>query len=485
MKKIYTIVLSSLTLLAGACSDWLDVRPSDTLVQEELFAKGDGYRVALNGVYRQMSESSLYGQSLTWAYLDIAAQIYSVWDFGYGTTERKFSEYAYTDKDIEPIIDRIWSGCYNSIANCNNILANIDAEPASKFRGGEEEKQLIKGEALALRAFLHLDILRLFAPAPVNDDGKDYVPYVNTYPCTFKESVPNKEVLALVIADLQAAKDLVRPFDTDDEHLAWMTTNARIENFAGLGTGNPPSDIFFTYRGYRMNYYAICATLARAYNYAGHYDAGNYKKAFDETQPVIDGNYEGNPYFAFSTQGVSSGNMKLYNDLIFCLSNQETLNFYATANSGNSKFYVDGVDMLYDDVSDIRLSGLLEPANYFYYESLKYSDKCNTYCADMIPMLRLSEMYYIRAEYYNSIGESLLAAGELDKVREGRNCSIGKYPPLIEANPSGWFKDELLDEAHREFIGEGQLFFYYKRLGMVPVSGANLVFPLPDSESGI
>lgn len=487
MKKIYTIVLSCLTLLSSACSDWLDVRPSDTLTQDELFAKGDGYRVALNGVYRQMAEPSLYGQALTWAYVDASAQIYTSYRLGYNSLYEKFADFAYTDSKAETAIDAMWSGMYNSIANCNNILVNIDAEPASKFRGGEEEKQLIKGEALALRAFLHLDILRLFAPAPIKDDGKDYIPYVNVYPCTFKEAASNKEILDLVIADLQAAKDLVKSFDTAEEHLRWMTTNARIENFSGSNTADAPTDIFYTYRGYRMNYYAICAALARAYNYAGHYNAENYKKAFDETSAIIEGNYESNPYFTFSTQNVSSGNTKLYYDVIFCLSNQEIVENYTTANSGDTKLYIDGVSRLYDDISDIRLTGLLSTTDSYSYTSLRYSEQCNTFCKDMIPMLRLSEMYYIRAEYYNSIGDAQQAAIELDKVREGRNCSIGKYPPIIESNPEEWFKEELINEAHREFIGEGQLFFYYKRLGVNPdyVYNANFVFPLPDSESGI
>lgn len=484
MKKLY-ILLSAVLLLAGSsCSDWLDVRPSDTLTQDELFAEGDGYRVTLNGVYRQMSETSLYGSALTWGYLDAAAQMYSSWYLGTNTLYDKFASFEYTDSKVEDVIDGIWSKMYNSIANCNNLLAQIEEAPASKFRGGEEERQLIKGEALALRAFLHLDILRLFAPAPVKDDGKDYIPYVDTYPCTFKEYSSNREVLDRIIADLQAAKELVKPFDTAEERAYWMTTNARIENFEGSGVGNPPSDIFFTYRGYRMNYYAICAALARAYNYAGPYDAENYKRAFDETQPVIDGAYEGNSYFTFTYP--STGNTRLYHDVIFCLSNQKTVTNYSDATADNTKFYINDASYLFDDQSDVRYAVLLNTTSYNVL-SLKYSDESNSYCADLLPVLRLSEMYYIRAEYYYTIGDNVKAADEIDVVREGRNCSKGKYSQVIASDPEGWFGPEIVKEANREFVGEGQLFYYYKRLGIDPdyVYDANFVFPLPDSESAI
>ena len=144
MKKLY-ILLSAVLLLAGSsCSDWLDVRPSDTLTQDELFAEGDGYRVTLNGVYRQMSETSLYGSALTWGYLDAAAQMYSSWYLGTNTLYDKFAGFEYTDSKVEDVIDDIWSKMYNSIANCNKLIAQIEEAPASKFRGGEEERQLIK-----------------------------------------------------------------------------------------------------------------------------------------------------------------------------------------------------------------------------------------------------------------------------------------------------------------------------------------------------
>ena len=307
---------------------------------------------------------------------------------------------------------------------------------------------------------------------------------MDTYPCTFKEYSSNREVLDRSIADLQAAKELVKPFDTAEERAYWMTTNARIENFEGSGVGNPPSDIFFTYRGYRMNYYAICAALARAYNYAGPYDAENYKRAFDETQPIIDGAYEGNPYFTFTYP--STGNTRLYHDVIFCLSNQKTVTNYSDATADNTKFYINDASYLFDDQSDVRYAVLLNTTSYNVL-SLKYSDESNSYCADLLPVLRLSEMYYIRAEYYYTIGDNVKAADEIDVVREGRNCSKGKYSQVIASDPEGWFGPEIVKEANREFVGEGQLFYYYKRLGIDPdyVYAANFVFPLPDSESAI
>lgn len=55
MKKIYTIIfVSCLAAISfSSCSDWLDVRPADEIKEEYLFETGNGYRTALNGIYRK------------------------------------------------------------------------------------------------------------------------------------------------------------------------------------------------------------------------------------------------------------------------------------------------------------------------------------------------------------------------------------------------------------------------------------------------
>ena len=49
----------------------------------------------------------------------------------------------------------------------------------------------------------------------------------------------------------------------------------------------------------------------------------------------------------------------------------------------------------------------------------------------------------------------------------------------------GMFYEELLNEYQREFIGEGQIFFYHKRKGTSVIynATAEYIFPLPDSET--
>ena len=75
--KIYKLIISIFLFVGlSSCNDWLNIEPKDTTTETDLFATGDGYRVALNGVYAQMAESSLYGQQLNWGFLDVIAHMY-------------------------------------------------------------------------------------------------------------------------------------------------------------------------------------------------------------------------------------------------------------------------------------------------------------------------------------------------------------------------------------------------------------------------
>ena len=101
----------------------------------------------------------------------------------------------------------------------------------------------------------------------------------------------------------------------------------------------------------------------------------------------------------------------------------------------------------------------------------------------MIPMIRISEMYMIAAET-STDGPTRL--GYFNTFRNHRNL----------ANVRERDVDYYLEkEWKKEFYGEGQLFFWYKRnkktemqsatdqYGTVSVKLSNYVLPIPDAES--
>lgn len=488
--KVFFIILSMSFLMFTSCNSWLEVNPQDIVDEEDLFETGDGFRNVLNGVYKQMASPALYGQEMSWGTMDILGQLYHSRAFGTGTSYRSMASYKYEDSKVKAIIQEIWSKAYNSIANCNSILAVIDGEDSTKFKGYNNEKMLIKGEALALRAFLHFDMLRLFAPNPASGDTKPYIPYFKVYPSVFEPDLSSKEVLELAIKDLEEARTLVAPHDT----IAWrkmLETEFRIKYTSINSDIN--QDLFFQNRGFRMNYLAVCALLARIYNYYGVYNPAYYDKAYDMADHVIKFNLnkDSEEKLEFTAYYYVEENKKMYNEVIFCLSNQKLVEDYEDLTSDSKyPFYLKSASELFDDNADVRQSDLTQASGSYLVCTKNIPPVGDMgeydYCQDMLPMIRLSELYYIQAECLCRKGDIEGAVEKIDVVRDERNCQTGASGKMHQ-NIHDWdsFKAEMVKEAARDFMQEGQTFFYYKRFGLFPkkdMTLENMTFPKPDNE---
>ena len=470
MKKLYTILLLATSLFTTSCSDWLDVAPSNQVNGDKLFEVGDGYRNALNGIYLNLGTSSMYGRTMSWGFMDAIAQYYQT-DNNFipkNSAYYKSAKFQFDDSDVKTFISNIWSIGYNNIANCNNLILNVSEASSSIFKEGEFEKNMIWGEALALRAFIHFDLLRLFAPAISKDDGKSYIPYVEVYPTIVPPYESSKEILSKIIRDLKAAKEMLAKCDITDEHKIWMSTGYRMLASSILSSDIASSDVFFAYRGYRMNYYAIVAALARVYYWE-----------VEATYP-----YGSKPESCFNFVEYSSlgTNLKDYNSIIMCFFNktlQEDYIPYITR--GNQTLFILDSDNIFADNKEQDRRFLLQTGSYNSNAySLKYDIKLGQDGSDMVPGIRLSEMYYIMGEYFARKGEYSQAGKMLDEVRYARGILTTNMENSIGSLEG--FHTELLKDMRKEFVGEGQMFFQYKRMDKKPVDNAIFVFDKPDNE---
>ena len=63
-----------------ACNSWLDVKPIDKVLEDQLFQSETGFEEALNGIYIELNQSSLYGGDLMFNMVEVLAQRYDVSD---------------------------------------------------------------------------------------------------------------------------------------------------------------------------------------------------------------------------------------------------------------------------------------------------------------------------------------------------------------------------------------------------------------------
>ena len=154
--KAGTAWLLSALLMLTSCNDWLDVSPSEQKKKSEMFSKAEGFRNVLTGAYIRMKSNSLYGQEMVCGTVENLAQH---WNYSSNTIGSYLNTYNYRATVVENAMTAIYNNLFKVVADVNGLLGDIDNGTL-----GDDDYNLIKGEALALRAFCHFDVLRLFGP---------------------------------------------------------------------------------------------------------------------------------------------------------------------------------------------------------------------------------------------------------------------------------------------------------------------------------
>ena len=478
MKKLLIGVSILLSGALASCSDWLDVTPEDQIAEEQLYEQAQGYYNQLNGVYFNMSSQNLYGRDMTWGFMDILAQYY---DTNY--TLNDYGQIAGLDYERERVkvyFERFWSEMYNQIANCNNLIQNIEVADVNLFPGKIKEKNCIEGEARALRAMLHFDLLRMYAPSMKEDTNGKHIPYVDYFPTHVTQPMATSEMIDHIEADLLKAHDLT--FKQDSMSLMIFDLANRLEL-----RGNSNLNRFFCHRGYHLNHYAIKALLARVYMWEG--DKENAMKWAQEIIKLID---DRKIRFTSEYHARRKHNVKLYGDVLFAGYNNHLIRIEKQTNTDEYMFVAADYEGIFgnDADDDSRRFHWNYDSDNDTYRAVKYEEQDDEYTEGkvnnmMIPLIRTSEMFYIYAEcIYDQNPEK--AREMLQYMRSNRNCRTELAPDHSKEE----FIKLVENEYRREFYGEGQLFFFYKRLGLnAPftssqnvIYGDKFVFPIPESE---
>lgn len=491
MKKIYIILIFISNLGFLSCSKWLDIQPESDVDKNILFSTEDGFKEALIGVYTRSAKSDLYGKEMTIGTAEVLVQNYSIASndpLRYVQTKN----FRYNDANFIARKDNVWKGLYNGIANANLILGEIDKKQ-NLFIG--HNYPLIKGEALALRAYLHFDALRLFATAPIVSDQSDAIPYVTTYSNKSTKLSSVSQVLDSVIRDLEQAKELLKidPIRQKSYVIGYPTSTDTLQN----SELQDPS-LFLQNRRHRLNYFAVCGLLARVNLYKG-----DQIKALAYAKEIIAAKkFPWTNRTDFLAVDADKKDRILYKELLFAwyipaMSNTFNNEWFTEGNSG---MYLDQEEakIIYDvggaGGSDMRYTqwfGSTSVGSAFISPLLKYRRNVfsESFSANLhylvAPAIRLSEMYYIAAEctFGNDPAQAL---AYLDEVRQNRGIGQ-KLDMMSQAD----FRQVLIKEYRKEMYAEGQLFFVYKRLNqpivgqqgaVIPVNQQVFTWPLPDDE---
>ena len=480
MKKIiYTMIIACTTLFAS-CDSWLEVKPYDQIAKGELQKSEEGYQKMLNGIYIDLNSDALYGQTLSVEMIEVMGGAYTIGsDNSVWGNYKDLSSYQYNTEYWRNRLDQTWNKAYALILNCNKILETIDGNK-NLFTDGSY--YIIKGEALALRAMLHFDMLRLFGPVYSKDSDKKAIPYYTKQTNSPEPILTAQEVMEKITTDYEDALNYLANDPVKTEGTMMSSTEDGSSNF-------------LRYRALRLNYYAVEALMARAYLYMGNkteafkYATDVIKTADQNIFPFVDKNLvigsPADPDRIFSSE------------VLFALTNTSRgtihKNFFDPSRLPNYVFRMDDSMMSnlvyggaattggYQDDYRYRACWMATGSNRYFY---KYSDMVanGSIQNTMIPMVRLGEMFLIAAE--SQSGDLKAGVQYVNALRRNRGV----------ANLTTLTPDLLKYEYIRELYGEGQLFFLYKRLNSDIITSAtssknpkasDLIFvvPLPDTET--
>ena len=487
MKKIARIsAFAAILLSLVSCNDWLEAVSSTQIEADKLFESKEGYYDALVGVYMNMATQAAYGQYMTSYYPDL---IVCPYEKSSQQSIANWQNHLYSVASIEKTISAMWLKLYNTIAGINLELQELDEH--EDIFSNKTEYNLIKGELLGLRAYIHFDIMRLWGVAHWSDANMDKktIPYVTQYTKEITAQKSYKETIEMLYKDVEDALELL----ADDPILGKMSED--FENSAN-------AEGFWNNRSKHMNYLAAKALKARILMWQDRKEEAatlaeevlnqafavgavswyDYQKYVNETYPEsVDWTMSTEHLFSLEVSEMSS-----YSSL-----------FTVQLNTGGLWLQMDFIEKTLFPTVDSEtgsLAGREDVRGPLLILSRTTSGYCNfklyatgTQTAEFrnrMPMLKVSELYLMMAENCLEKKDTLGAFTQLNTIRKHRGVEDELAAPKD-------ITEEIAKEYYREFINEGQMLYYFKRTDVknnpggeyFKVNPQDLILPYPTDET--
>lgn len=455
-----------LLIFMGCKKSFLEIDPQQDTDVSRVAEDLPGARAAIIGVYTRLKPETYYGRSMI-----LIPEIMSDNAFLSRRNSNRYQSYDRYGITINDSYARsLWDEAYRVIVNANLLIQKVTTTEYPSADQAEIDQ--ILGEAYAIRALSHFDLVRLFAQ-----------PY-NFTPGATHPGIP------VVIKSGTVKSEIINPSrNTVEEVYKQIETDLKT---ALEYLPKTPKGFSKSLKG-RISFYAAEAILSKVYLYME-----KWENAEQHATSVIDSKAYtllGNANFAtdFSKQDNTETIFELQYSMTNRLSSDALANFLLQNGS-----YGDGLASmdLYNQYgsTDVRRNFLKigkrsgtggeDPAVMVQ----KYSN-ITTY-EEGVKVIRLGEVHLIRAEARAHIpGKTAEAAADLDKIAQRseptKASSIAIGNDLI---------NEIIQERRKELAFEGDRLFDLRRNKKsftkymsddsmeIPYSNLKTILPIPLAE---
>ncbi|PYF74563.1 RagB/SusD family nutrient uptake outer membrane protein [Pedobacter nutrimenti] len=383
IKLISLYIVLCATLLQSSCKKILEIDPpSNSLVPATVFKSNEVATSAILGIYSVMALSGFAsGDSGSISSLcGLTADEF----IGYNPNLLPF--YNNQIPADNSALTALWLSIYQRIYTANSILEGLkDADNISLATKNE-----LQGEALFIRAFCYFYLVNLFGDVPLHLS-------TNLQINSQTSRMQSAEVYKQIVADLKSAEDLL-------------------------------SENYITVERIRPNKATANALLARVYLYLQDWTNAEFysTKVIDRT---------------------SLYSLVALNDIFLKNSSEAIWQLMPTANSntndGNlliltttpSLVSLNGnlatsVFEVSDKRKDSWIRSITNATGTFYYP-YKYKVKSSATVTEYSMVIRLAELYLIRAEARANLNKLAISIGDLDKIR-----SRAGLPLIADTDPT-------------------------------------------------
>lgn len=444
LRSKYGLLLVLMTIGLCACDDFVEVDlPNSQLTAEAVFQDKFTATAALVDIYSKMRTAGVLSGSLAGT-SSLIGNYADELDF-YGNPQSAILPFYQnsviaTNRDIKTL----WDNSYKQIYTANAVIEGVEQSTSLP----QNTRDLLKGEALFIRSIIHFYLVNLY-----ND-----IPYIKTTDYLQNRQVsrtPANEVYQQIITDLETAI-IVLP-----------------EEYATADRVRP-------------NKFAAKALLARVYLYAGL-----WAEAANEASAVLNqvALYQLDTSLESSFLKNSNSTIWQFMSSAAGINTSEASTFIF--NSGpppNSALRAELLNAF--ETNDVRKTAWIRTVSNgtgTWHHAFKYKANTNTGTSvEFSKVLRVAELYLIRAEARARQGELITAKEDLNAIRLRSGLTE------TTANDQAELVNAILNERRVELFTEfGHRFFDLKRMNrldefLAPIkpgwSPTMAHLPIPEAE---
>jgi len=413
MNKIFYSLLLAVMVLSSSCEDVLDLKPTDSIGEDKAFEKVEDLDPGMLGVYSSLGGSgAIVNSSRASDDLRLSDE----------NTGQGVQMHNWTFTASEGSTAGTWMDMAHTVDRANRVLAATEL-----FVDNTDATELINritGEAKFIRAYCHFELVRMFS-GNYSPDALA-IPYmlvsdVTAEPAREKAS----DVYANIIQDLTDAQTLLANHNAD-------RTRA---------TGDAATALLARVALYQNDW-------ANAISYANEViNNSNVRMATAAEVSGLWGDMTGDDVEVLFRKSRVTPAEGLLGDI------------YTRASNGDI-FFHPGTDLMSKYAAeDVRFNAYFTQVDGKDVVAKHRGEASGTLNLVDLKLLRISELYLIRAEAYARQGDLVNAAAEINMLRSNR---IAGYTNVSFATESIAL-EQILSERRKELAYEGHRFFDLRR----------------------